>query len=195
MATNKYTQATQKMFDSAPPGYSFTQTPKKFPWEKPAKYPSADKAVDAIIDRFEDPDIELQTLQMLFAGVSIEEIVRMTLKMAFQEGWITVDVMQLASVPLTVYLMGLAAEANIPARVYNTRDGAPRKNYGMEDAQILSIMKSRNPSMYDHVLEGYPRQLREQQQQQQQMEARSKSGFLGVEAAPIEGEVVGEIMP
>lgn len=189
---NKYEAAGQKMFDAAPPGYSFTQNPKKYPWDKPPKYPSADKAVDAVIDRFEDPDIELQTLQLMFAGVSIEEIVRMTLKMAFQEGWITVDVQQIAALPLTIYLMGLASEAGIAARVYNTRDGAPRKNYGMKDAQILTIMRSRNPDMEKYVTQGLPQEIQMERQmareQMMQQEKRVSGGFLGVAAPEQENE-------
>jgi len=148
----KQTLTPESRFNKAPPGFSLTGSPKKWPWEGPPEHTSPGEAVDAIIDNLEKPEVEEQYVQLLAAGVSVEELVSTMTKVGFTEGRFTVDVAELIKAPLAFYLMGLAAEYQIPAKVFNTKDGLPRTNYGMEDAQLLNIMKDRNPEFAAYMM-------------------------------------------
>jgi len=187
MLKRKPTITPESRFSKAPPGFSLAGTPGKWPWERPPEYATAPEAVDYLIDNLEKPDIQEMQIKLLAAGVSIEEIVTTTTRVGFMEGKFTVDVAELIKAPLAFYLMGLATEAGIDAKVFATKDGLPRMNYGMQDAQLLRIMKDRNPDFEKFITSEMPRQKVQQQERQRALQEES---FLGLEAEAIEGEVV-----
>ena len=178
----KPTITRETHFSKAPPGYSLAESPGKWAWEKPPKYNTPPEAVDAIIDNLEKPEIQEQQLTLLAAGVSIEELVGTTVRFGFMEGMFTVDVAELIKPPLAFYYMGLAAEANIPVKVFNTETGAPRTNYGMKDSQILNIMRSRNPDLHNFVIQQggdlAKQEMRRRDAAMAEQAAKKGSGFL-----------------
>jgi hypothetical protein len=167
-------------FNQAPPGHSLTDEPGKWAWERPTEFSSPDEAMDALLDSLERPEMQESLIQLLSAGVSIEEITNTMTKLGFMEGKWTVDIAELLRPNLAVYLMGLAVEAGIDTftRVFASPDGMPRTNYGLEDGQILEIMKDRNPNLYREILVNKPDRERTQRQRQAQL---SEESFLGVE--------------
>ena len=178
----KPTIGPQTPFNKPPPGYSLTQAPGKWPWEKPPKYSTAPAAVDAIIDNLEKPEIQEHYVQLLAAGVSAEELVETMVRLGFTEGLYTVDVAELVKTPLLMYLMGLATDAGVPARVFNTRDGMPRTNYGMKDAQILNIMRRKNPDFARYITQQYPQEIAQERAFEQAKDVSiQQESFLGVE--------------
>ena len=180
----------ENRFAKAPPGYSLTGTPGKWPWERPPQYKTPSEAVDGLIDNLEKPEIQETYVQLMAAGVSIEELVGTMARVGFMEGKFTVDVAEIIKAPLAMYLMGLATEAEIPAKVFTTKDGLPRENYGMEDAQILNIMRDRNPDFAKFIESEMPRRLGEEKQRRERIQQES---FIGVEMPPgetFEGEAV-----
>jgi hypothetical protein len=183
---------SESRFSKAPPGYSLTTAPGKWPWERPPELNSPAEAVDAIIANIEQPEALEQNLQLLLAGVSVEEIVGTISRVGFMEGKWTADVAELIKGPLAIYFMGLGTEHNIPTRVYTTPDGNPRVNYGMEDTQILQIMRDRNPE-FAHQLQkkmqiAYRERTKAVNQQVEKDALVQQQSFLGVD--PIEGQVV-----
>lgn len=184
---SKPTITPESRFSKAPPGYSLTGTPGKWPWERPPEFNTPSEAVDGLIDNLEKPEIQEQYVQLMAAGVSIEELVSTMTRVGFMEGKFTVDVAEIIKAPLAMYLMGLATEAEIPAKVFTTQDGLPRENYGMKDAQILNIMRDRNPDFAKFVERDLPQRLGQEKQRREQIQQES---FIGVEPSPemIEGE-------
>jgi len=179
-------------FNQAPPGHSLTDTPGKWAWERPPQFAGPDEAMDALIDSLERPEVQESYIQLLASGISIEEIVNVVTKLGFTEGKFTVDVAELIKPNLAVYFMGLAVEAGIDnvTKVFATPDGMPRTNYGMDDVQLLQIMKDRNPDMHREILMEMPRRKQEQEMRQAQLEQES---FLGMEEPPASAEEEQEI--
>lgn len=193
MLKRKPTITPESRFSKAPPGYSLTGSKGKWPWERPPQFATAPEAVDAIIENLEKPEIQEMQIQLLAAGVSIEELVTTTVRVGFMEGKFSVDVAELIKAPLSFYYMGLAAEADIDAKVFATKNGLPRTNYGMKDSQILTIMRDRNPDFANYIQNQLPRQAEERKQRQMMMQQQiEQESFLGVQ--PIEGEVVEQPM-
>jgi len=199
MATNREKQInkmTMSRFNQAPPGYSFTRDPKKMPWRKPPKFTDPAKAVDALIDSFEQEHRQGELLKAMMAGVAIETLVTSIVKQGFSEGAFTVDLALIIQAPLTYYLMGLAADAGVPARVYATKDGLPRTKYGMQDAQILNLMRKNNPDFAEFFTQVAPQREEENMMRENQRLAKRKQGFLGMESeAPAAPEDMGENIP
>jgi len=190
MLKNKATLTPESSFSRPPAGFSLAGTPGQWPWERPPKYATAEQAVDALIDNLEKPEIQEMHIQLLAAGVSIEEIVTTTSRVGFMEGMFTVDVGELIKGPLAIYFMGLAVDAGIDANVFATRDGLPRTNYGMKDSVILNIMRDRNPDFAKYVTTRLPREESMRLDQERMMQEQS---FLGMDSPDvIEGEMVEE---
>lgn len=175
-------------FSKAPPGYSLTGTKGQWAWERPPEHSAPSAAVDSILNNWEKPEIQENLAQLLFAGVSIEELVMTTVKLGFTEGKFSADVAEIIKTPLTFYLMGLATDAGIhDARVFNTIDGMHRENYGMKDSQILNIMRKRNPDKYNFVLNKAPKMVKEEQMRRAAVKEERANSFLG-EPPMVEGE-------
>ena len=131
-------------FDSAVPGQSLTQAPGEAAWEKPAVHAIPTEAINAIILNLQQPDSYRDMLDLLYAGVTIESLVKTLTFTAFTEGLITPDVAEIADIYLFFYVLGQARKAGIRPRLYNT-DDTKRVN-------IPEIMGGLNPDRYDSIL-------------------------------------------
>ena len=173
-------------FNRAPPGYSLTQPPKKWPWEKPPRFSRPDEAVDFIIDNLEKEDTEQHYVEIMFAGISIEEIVNGLVSAGFGQGLFTPDIAEIIKAPLAFYLMGVANKYEVPAKVFKTRDGMPPKPKQNKDSTLLNIMRVRNPEVYKAMFE-----VREEDLRRGLVDGAKKRGsFLAVkEDEGVEDEV------
>ena len=170
-------------FNQPPPGHSLTDTPGKWAWERPTQFTAPSEAMDALLDSIQKPEVEESMIQLMASGVSIEEICNTMTKLGFMEGKFTADVAEIIKPNLGVYLMGLAVEAGIDnvTKVVATMDGIPRTNYGMDDMQLLKIMKDRNPDLHRQITNEMPRREQAQAMRQQQLQ---KESFLGMPEPP-----------
>ena len=166
-------------FNQPPPGHSLTDTPGKWAWERPTEFTGPSEAMDSLLDSIQKPEVEESMIQLMASGVSIEEISNTMTKLGFMEGKFTADVAEIIKPNLGVYLMGLAVEAGIDnvTKVVATMDGIPRTNYGMDDMQLLKIMKDRNPDLHKQITNEMPRREQAQAMRQQQLQ---KESFLGM---------------
>lgn len=140
-------------FNRMPPGWTLTQPPGKWPWDRPPKFVDPNEAITYILDRLEDEDVHEQFVKLMFAGISIEEIVNTIGIGGFSEGYFTPDVAELIKPPLAFYLLGVAADYEIPVRFFATPDGQPVRDTGLDELQLLEIMKDRNPEFARHIME------------------------------------------
>ena len=90
---------------SGPPGHSLTDTPKKWSWEQPPKDSNPDAAIDSIIEKMENTNTHNDMIKMMFAGVSIEEIVTQIGFKGFMEGAFNPDVAELIKPSLTLFML------------------------------------------------------------------------------------------
>mgnify|MGYP003112326716 CR=1 FL=1 len=175
----------ENRFSKAPPGYSLTQPPGKWAWEKPPQFTDPDSAVEALIKSVQRPEVEEAIVKMFAAGISIEEVVSTTTKLGFMEGKFTPDVAEIIQTPLTIYFMGLATEAGIhTTRVFNTKDGKPPRKEMLDDLTLLGIMRDRNPEMAEMVSGGMQKQMMQEMEAQKQLMGQS---FLGSPEPPQQG--------
>lgn len=134
------------------PGWSLTQPKGKWPWDKPPVHSDPDEVIEKLIDNMEAPKTREQIIKLMFAGISIEELVNTVGMMGFAEGQFNPDVAELIKGPLAIYLMGLADENDVPVRVFANEEKLRREEAGMDDATILEIMRERNPEFAEFVM-------------------------------------------
>jgi len=147
---------TPDPFNRAVPGYSLTQEPGTWPWEKPPKMTHPAEVVDSIIDRFEEPDTQEELLNMMISGISIEELVNVFAIHGIDRGMYTPDVAEIIKGPLSYYLLGLAAENNVPVKFFGNEEEYRKRKRGMSESQLLSVMKRRNPEAYEALMATVP---------------------------------------
>lgn len=166
-------------FGRMPAGWSLTQPPGKWPWDRPPKYANPGDAVSYIIDKLEEEDVREQFVMLMFAGISIQELVKGLTLGGFSQGFFTPDIAELIKGPLTYYMLGMAAEYEIPVKMFATPDGLPPKREGMSEDTLFRIMKERNPEFAAHI-------MNELNSQDTMPQPAMKEGFMGVSA-----EIIG----
>jgi hypothetical protein len=167
------TISEESRFSKAPPGYSLTGKPGQYAWERPPKYATPAEAMDAITTNMGQMTTQMMHVKMMMAGVSIEEIVNTTTKLGFMEGMWSVDVAEIIKAPLAWYLMGLAAEAGVDAKVLNTKNGLPSRKFAVNDAKFLNIMRDRNPELARFILSEMPKQKKMEKEEIDRLENES----------------------
>ena len=138
---------------SAPPGIGMTQ----------------------VIEQFELAKENI--LKLMVAGISIEEIVSMTVFNGFMEGKFNPDVAELIKPALSLYLMKLADDVDAPFKLY--AEDQPTNE--IDDEELFQLMKQRNPEMYNNMLENLNQRRRmggEQPVEQPQQMQQTPQNFL-----------------
>lgn len=171
-------------FNRMPAGWTMTQPPGKWPWDRPPRFVDPNEAVSYVIDRIENPDVQEDFIRLMFAGISIQEIVNAVAIGGFSEGFYSPDVAELIKAPVAFYLLGVAAENQIPVKFFATPDGLPVKRRTLEDDALFRIMKDRNPEFASHIME----QLRADTSKPQPQGFMSVSSQLLGPPEAIEGE-------
>jgi len=168
-------------FNKAPPGWSLTEPKGKWAWEKPPVSSNPAQAVDKVIDRLEEPNVRTQMTKLMVAGISIQEIVNTIAVGGFSQGEFTPDVAEIIKGPLAAYLMGMAAEEEIPVKVYNTDDGLYAMDEGMSDDDLMDVMKDRNPDLFKFIQS-------KAVEVDQEPEAMAEKGFIGISPEEVQEE-------
>lgn len=174
----------------APPGWSLTQPPKKWAWESPPRRTNADEVVSMIIDKLEMPEIQDRYTKMMFAGISIEEIVHSIAMGGFMKGEFNVDIAELIKPPIALYLLGLAAENEIPAKLFADTSKFDEKDSGMDNQTILEVMRARNPQLYEFLR---MKEFEEVERSAMEM-PENQEGFLGTRLRPEITDVEEDMM-
>jgi|TARA_R110000765_G_scaffold14588_1_gene42570 hypothetical protein len=142
-ASQIYDEKNIDLFSRPPAGYSLTQTPEKWPWDKPPQYVKLQDAYENIKNRMLKPSALYDTLNLLDAGISVETIVRSITFAAFTKGLINPDVAELLLPPLGLLLTLEARKAGISATVRSNITPTT-----IPENEILDIMKDLRPEKY-----------------------------------------------
>lgn len=162
-------------FNKAPAGWSLTEPLGKWAWEKPPKHTVPGDAVNDIIGKIEgSEEVYEQFTKLMFAGISIEEIVDTIAIGGFMQGEYSPDVAEIMKAPLLIYFLGMAAENKIPARVFNTVNGNHSEERGLSEDNMEQMMKENNPSLYNFIAQ------KAQEEGELMPEDPMEQGFLGV---------------
>lgn len=172
---------SQDRFMKPVPGWSLTQPPGKWPWEQPPRSVDPDEVVEKLITRMQEPKVEENYVKLMFAGVSIEEIVHSVSVAGFMNGEFSPDVAEIIKAPVGIYLMGVATDYNVPVKVFADEMSLRQEQEGIDDGTLLEIMRMRNPEFADFVEGDF-----EDPEARAQMERQNKmsQGFMAVEPDP-----------
>jgi hypothetical protein len=145
---------------SAPPGHSLTGEQGKWAWEQPSRFSDPNDAIDFITDKLEEAVPQEDMLKMMTAGITIEEIVNQISFKGFMQGAFNPDVAELIKPALAMYLMKMSIDNGFTPRLFIQEEPEPEVN----DQRFFSIMKERNPELFNVMNEQINRGVRLQEQ-------------------------------
>ena len=153
------------MFDkikamSAPPGHSLTGAPGKWAWEHPPRFSDPNDAIDFITDKLDERIPQEDMLKMMTAGITIEEIVNQISFKGFMQGQFNPDVAELIKPALAMFLMKLSIDNGFTPRLFIDEDPQPE----VSDDRFFSIMKERNPELFNAMNEAINKGVRLEEQ-------------------------------
>jgi hypothetical protein len=153
------------MFDkikamSAPPGHSLTGEPGKWAWEQPPRFSDPNDAIDFITDKLDERIPQEDMLKMMTAGITIEEIVNQISFKGFMQGQFNPDVAELIKPALAMFLMKLSIDNGFTPRLFIDEDPQPE----VSDDRFFSIMKERNPELFNVMNEAINKGVRLEEQ-------------------------------
>jgi len=139
---------------AAPPGHSLTDTPGKWPWERPPMYSNPDEALDFVLDKLAEPTRRKDIMRMLVAGISVQELVAQVAFKGFMNGYYTPDVAELIKPSVAIYLYREALEEGFEPRMMVDQNEEDGINEGeVDDVSFFRIMKERNPKLFEAMNE------------------------------------------
>jgi len=145
---------------SAPPGHSLTGEQGKWAWEQPSRFSDPNDAIDFITEKLDETVPQEDMLKMMTAGITIEEIVNQISFKGFMQGAFNPDVAELIKPALAMYLMKLSIDNGFTPRLFIQEEPEPEVN----DQRFFSIMKERNPELFNAMNEQINRGVRLQEQ-------------------------------
>lgn len=144
---------------AVPPGNSLTDAPGKWAWEQPPRFSNPDDAIDHTLEMIENGTVKDDMLKMMFAGITVEELVEQITFKGFMSGAISPDVAEIIKPALGVFLVNMAIEEGFEPQMFVEN---PKVEGGVTDEALFTIMKERNPDLFSGMIEELNRMEREQ---------------------------------
>ena len=138
--------------NAPPPGHSLTSEPQKWAWEKPAEYSDPEEAMEWVVGRIEQPEVEENFLRLMLGGVPIEAITNTITFTGFTEGYWSPDMSEILKMPIAMHFIGLALENNIPATIFNKDPNLAKEEGRIPEGKVMAIMEQNRPDMYEKIM-------------------------------------------
>ena len=139
-------------FNAPPPGHSLTSEPQKWAWEKPAQYSNPEEAMEWVVSRVEQPEVEENFLRLMLSGVPIEAITNTITFTGFTEGYWSPDMSEVLKMPIAMHFIGLALENGIPATIFNKDPNLAKEEGMIPEEKVMAIMEENRPDMYNKIM-------------------------------------------
>ena len=123
------------------PGQSLTDTPKNYPWERPAEITDPREAIKFHIDGINKPEALDNIIEMLQLGIPVNALSKTALTTAQMEGIHSVDVSLIIRDVIKEELISIAEEAGIDYVTGDEPDKADVKE--KEEQEVLALLRKK----------------------------------------------------
>tara|TARA_R110000803_G_scaffold103389_4_gene171528 strand:- start:544 stop:1209 length:666 start_codon:yes stop_codon:yes gene_type:complete len=146
---------------SAPPGHSFTSEPGKWAWEQPTRFSDPNDAIDFVVDKLSTGESQNDMLKLMAAGITVEELVAQVSFKGFMQGAFNPDVAELIKPAIAMHLMKLGTDNGFSPTMFIPRES---EEGGVDDRKFFTILKERNPEIFNDMNERLNRAARLQEE-------------------------------
>ena len=156
MVQKIFKEADQNPFDAPIPGQSLTNEPGNAAWEHPAQFADTDSAMEFVMKKLTNQNMNEQILLMLKNKIPVEAITRLVVFGGFVEGKWTVDVATL----ITPLVMQLIAAIGMRAKVKEMNISMTDRSNGqfMKDMANLEVLQKQASEDITEELEQMPQE-------------------------------------
>ena len=133
------------------PGESLTSEPGDKPFENAPHTNDAELVIDKAIQFFSDPEQLDILVSSLAAGMPVEAVVQTFALAGVSNGMFSPDVAELMKPALTIHIIQLALDNNIPIQIFT--DEIPSEDERALKLQegTMRAMKGSNPDLHRHI--------------------------------------------
>ena len=128
-------------FEAPIPGQSLTGELGAYPWEQPAKYNTAEEAIDFYISRLANMDISMDLFESINDGLPITTAVDVLVAGGNMDGLHTMDVATLAAPVLADFIVAICEKLDL--------------NFTMEGEETTKIDKAQLSKAMDEISYDY----------------------------------------
>jgi hypothetical protein len=104
---------SKNILNNTIPGESLTVKAGKYPYENPPLLNTASEAMDFIMDNYHNRNLDKEILKLIVAGVTIEYLANIIVKLGFVEGIFTVDAAEIIKPAVILQLLADARDAGV----------------------------------------------------------------------------------
>ena len=104
---------TQGILNQPIPGESMSHKLGKYPFDNPPEIPSPVDAMQYLLENYLSNNNSDEVLKLIMAGVTLEALSNIFVKMGFMEGIFTVDVAEIIKPALLLHLLADARDAGV----------------------------------------------------------------------------------
>tara|TARA_R100000008_G_scaffold86259_1_gene78623 strand:+ start:438 stop:980 length:543 start_codon:yes stop_codon:yes gene_type:complete len=179
MAQSPFLKDASPMNTMAIPGQSLTDTPKQYPWEKPAKFSQPEKAFAAIASNCKKPSARKDIARLLDVGLTAETLASGMVMNAFTEGYCTPDVGEIIKEPLVRVITRIGLDEGVEE--IDIVNELPEPAMTHDDS--YSLMAKMNPEKYEREMEKIPEYNFEDEEEMIEPEQEMSEGFINREGS------------
>ena len=135
----------ENLMQAAIPGQSLTDTPKNFPWERPAEYTDPTQAAQYELDKLNQPDVLDSVVTLLHAKFPVIALAETIKTNSQSDGLYNPDVGLLITPVITQQLVSTAEDAGIDYVMGDEESEEERSE--KEDQRVDAILQKKLTSM------------------------------------------------
>lgn len=177
---------------AVPPGNSLTDTPGKWPWERPARFSNPDDVIDYTIDSISNGPVRDDMIKMMMAGITVEELVEQIAFKGFMAGAFTPDVAELVKPAIGIFLADMAIQEGFEPQMFVDEEPIEGE---VTDEAFFRILKNKNPELFAGMIEALNKDQRTLMKSEEKFESMraertqnqedvKQNSFLAVEEKP-----------
>ena len=174
MAQSPFLKDASPMNTMAIPGQSLTDSPKNYPWEKPAKFSQPEKMFGAIAKNCKAPSARKDIARLLDVGLTAETIASGMVMNAFTEGYCTPDVAEIIKEPLVRVITRVGLDEGV--NEINVVNELPEPAMSHKDA--YDLMEKMNPEKFQREMDSIPTYEDDDEEEMMMEEEPMSEGFI-----------------
>jgi hypothetical protein len=128
----------QQMLKAPIPGQSLTTEPKGAPWEKPPKIVDPEEALNAHLDKLDDPKVSDSMIKLMELGFPVKAMTNAILSNAVMNGVHSIDTSLIIAPVIHEYIKTLGEEAGV-----SVKTGMEEEADDTEREHITAVLNQR----------------------------------------------------
>ena len=176
-------------FNHPTPGESLTTEPGNNQYENAPEETDPEVVIQSVINFFNDPEQKEMLLTNLAVGMPVEAVVQTFALGGVAEGKFSPDVAELIKPALTLHIVNLAIEENIPVTIFTDEVMSQEDQQELSEIEAKQVMEESRPELAQAIKgQEFEADLAERAGRAQKKVSAKRKINRRVEEAPVESD-------